>query len=130
MESPLPESRLAEIKDCCYRAVARGESPPCIDPDELMQIIQELDEYRLIFQPIRQLIGEQDASVTLVGVAPPKRKDGSRQPLGAHGKVSVTVVNNRTDWLEVPFLGETYGDALSRAADQFRLYEEPTRAWP
>lgn len=124
METPLPDDRLAAIKDCCYRAVANGEVPPCIDPDELIQILQELDEYRLIFQPIRQLIGEQDASVTLVGVAPPKRKDGSRQPLGAHGKVSVLVSNSRTAWRHAPFVGETYGDALSRAADKFRLYDD------
>ena len=122
METPLPESRLAAIKDCCYRAVARGEAMPCVEPDELIQILQELEEYRLMMIPIRQLIGETDASVTLIGVAPPKRKDGSGQPLGAHGKVAVTVVNSRTNWKELPFFGETYGEALSLAADQFRLY--------
>lgn len=117
----LDEKRLLEIKAQCYRiASAEEKLPVCMDSMEMVALIQELEEHRLVMAPIVRLVAEADASVTLVGANLTARvkKD---QVHAANGKVSVVISNSRTKWKHVPFVGETYGEALAQAFDLYKV---------
>lgn len=121
MDTPVTDERVAELKAQCYRNVSSDAPPPlCLDVSEMILLIQELEEHRLLMNPINQLICEADASVTLVGVTR-RRNARVKDPNAAVGKVSVVVSNDRTNWKPIAFVGETYADALARAADKYRM---------
>jgi hypothetical protein len=138
---PVSDERLASIKQCCYMSMklicniesaitptgkaeaveAEKNMQLCLNLGDLISILHEVDEARQLSGPIRDLTGDADASVTLVGVTRPPRNKKQKDPHAADGKVSVVVSNHRTNWKPVAFVGETYADALSRAADKYKV---------
>lgn len=105
----LNDTRIEELKRCCHQSMALGGSPPCVDIEETLKLLHEVQESRQILDPVRAMIGEEASSVTLVADNPE-----------FHGVDScVFVLNNKTGWSEVRVVGSSMADALLNAAARF-----------
>ena len=107
--------RLKELKDCVYLAVAKGGDSPCVEAEELMAIIQELEQQRGILDPIRKMVCEENSSITLF-----------RETVTGRNSVPyarVLIANSRTKYREIGFEGTSYCDVLAKALVRCEIVE-------
>lgn len=125
MEEKLTDQRISEIKRRLYNS-QRGDNPLkeiCLPVDDMIAVLQEIDESRQLLTPLQEMICEADASVRFVGVDTLKNSRHSHfTPIEAGGKVNVVVSNSRTNWQDKSYTGESYIDAVSKAARKCRVF--------